>query len=124
MPHLNRILDFDSLDKIINTTNFYRIAETIIKNANLTNKPSTELCLYFIFSRQGARIDLLHMSLFTEFCLRMLDNRYFEMLKDFIEDFFANKKPSVQETAHVVGLIRRIAQCQKTEYSTKLLEIV
>jgi len=75
----------------------------------MTNKPSTELCLYFIFSRQGNRIDLLTMSIFTEFCLRMLDVRYFEMLKDFIEDFFANKNPSVTEACHIVGLIRKIA---------------
>lgn len=39
----------------------------------------------------------------------MLDNRYFEMLKDFMEDFFANKNPSVAEAAHIVGLIRKIA---------------
>ena len=59
MPHLNRILDFNSLDKVSDTTSFYRIATAIIKHANLTNKPSTELCLYFIFSRKGNRIDLL-----------------------------------------------------------------
>jgi len=121
-PHLNRVLDFNSLDHIADGAAFFRIVTAIITHGNLTNKSSTELGLYFIFSRAGA--DLVQLSLFTEFSLKMLDNKYFEMLKDFIEDFFANRKPTVAQTCHVVGLIRRVAQCEKTEFSAKLLDLV
>ena len=54
----------------------------------------------------------------------MLDNRYFDMLKDLIEDFLANGSPSVDEATLVISLIRKVAKSDKTEYSAKLLEIV
>lgn len=67
---------------------------------------------------------MLTLSLLTEFSLKMLDNRYFEMVKEFVEEFFANKRPSLSDLTHIVGLIKRIAQCPKTEYSQKFLELV
>ena len=54
----------------------------------------------------------------------MLDNRYFDMLKDLMEDFLANGRPTTPQVCHVIGLIRKVAQCEKTEYSAKLLELV
>jgi len=124
VTNLNRLLDFNSLDHLSDATTYYSVVKAIILNANLGNKASIDLALYLVFARQGGRNSLLELSLFTEFCMRMLDNRYFEMLKDLIEDYLANGKPTVAQTCHMVGLIRRIAQCEKTEYSTKLLELV
>ena len=46
------------------------------------------------------------------------------MLKDLLEDFLANSMPTTLQISHVIGLVRRIAQCQKTEYSAKLIELV
>lgn len=124
MPPLNRLLDFDSMDKIRSAGAFYRLVRTIIQKANLTGKASVELALYFIFQRDSDEDALLRLSLFTEFCLVKLDNKYFDMLKELIEDFLANSIPSTKQICHVVGLVRRIAQCEKTEYSAKLIELV
>ena len=115
MPPLYKLLDFNILDSIRDAGAFYRAVTVIIQKGNLTNKPSVQLVLYLIFSREAD--DLLCMSLLTEFGLKMLDNKYFEILKDFMEDFFANKRPSVRQVSHVVGLIRKVAQCSKIEYS-------
>ena len=122
--HLSKLIGFDSLDRINDCSMYYKTVKAMIKNGNLTNKASVELVIYFIFCRQGDSQELIQMSLFTDFCLKMLDNRYFEMLKDMIEDFFANKKPTATQACHIVGLIRRIAQCEKIEYSAKLLDLV
>jgi len=122
MAPLHKLLDFNSLDKIRDTSAFHRAVTVIIQKGNLISKASVELALYLIFSREGD--DLLCMSLLTEFGLRMLDNKYFDMLRDFVEDYFANKRPSAREVTHVVGLIRKIAQCSKTEYSSKFLDLV
>ena len=124
IPHLNKILDFDSIDQITDASNFYRLVKTMIKKATLTNKASVSLMLYFIFQREDASDALLRLSLFTEFCLRQQDNQYFDMLKDLIEDYFANGRPTTSQICHVIGLIRKIAQCEKTEYSAKLLDLV
>ena len=115
MPPLFKLLDFSSLDSIRDARAFYKVVSVIIHKGNLTNKPSVELVLYLIFSREAD--DLLCISLLTDFGLKMLDNKYFEILKDFIENFFANKRPSVRQITHVVGLIRKIAQCTKIEYA-------
>lgn len=95
MPHLNKLLDYDSLDNIKDTSSFYSLVRTIIEKGNLTNKASVDLALYYVFQRESASETILRLSLFTDFCLKMLDNRYFDMLKDFLEDFFANQRPTV-----------------------------
>ena len=46
------------------------------------------------------------------------------MLRDLIEDYLANKRPTVSQVTVVVGLMRRIAQCQKTEYASKFVELI
>ena len=49
IPPLNKILDFDSIDRIQDAGNFYRVVCSIIQNANLTSKASVERALYFLF---------------------------------------------------------------------------
>ena len=90
MPPLSKLLDFDSLDKIRDVNNFYRVVSTIIHKSNLIGKASVELMLYYIFQRDNDEEALLRLSLFTEFCLVKLDNKFFDMLKDLFEDFLAN----------------------------------
>ena len=53
MPALNKLLDFDSLDTIKDANDFYNVLNTIIKHGNLKNKASTQLMLYYIFSRDS-----------------------------------------------------------------------
>ena len=40
LPHLNKLLDFDSMDIVTDAATFYRLVSTVIAKANLTNKPS------------------------------------------------------------------------------------
>ena len=124
MPPLSKLLDFDSLDRIRDAGAFYRLVSAIIQKANLVSKASVELVLYYIFQRDSEEEALLRLSLFTEFCLVKLDNKYFDMLKDLLEDFLANSIPTTSQTCHVIGLVRKIAQNQKTEYAAKLVELL
>ena len=64
------------------------------------------------------------LALYTEFCLRMQDNQYFDVLKDLIEEEVANNPLSTRQLNTVVGLLRKVAKCQTTEYSTKFIDLI
>ena len=85
----------------------------VIKHSNLQNKASVDLVQYFVFSRLGSddksRFSML--ALYTEFCLRMQDNKFFDVLKDLIEEEVANNPLSTSQLNLIVGLLRRIAKC-------------
>ena len=54
----------------------------------------------------------------------MLDNKFFDILKDLIEEEVANHANSAQQLNLVMGLLRKIARCTKTEYSVKFIDLV
>ena len=64
------------------------------------------------------------LALYTEFSLRMQDNKYFDVLKDLIEEEVANNPLSTDQLNMIVGLLRKIAKCQSTEYSQKFIELL
>ena len=81
---------------------------------------------YFIFSRYGRsdKARFCALSLYTDFCLRMLDNKFFDVLKDLIEEEVANHANSVEQLSLVIGLVRKVARCEKTDYSLKFIDLV
>ena len=86
---------------------------TLIKHANLQNKASVDLIQYYIFSRLGTddKSRLSMLALYTEFSLRMQDNKYFDVLKDLVEEEVANNPLTTGQLNMIVGLLRKIAKC-------------
>ena len=54
----------------------------------------------------------------------MVETKYFDLLKDMIEDKFANGKLTLSSISFIIGLIRKVAQCERTEYSSKFVELI
>ena len=84
------------------------------------------MVLSYIFAGidQNTTLSLTSLSLFTEFCLRVVEFKYFDLLKDFIEDKLANESLSMQSVCFLVSLIRKVAKCQRTEYGSKFVELI
>ena len=115
-----------SLSHLTNLKTMLQVVVKLIRHANLQNKASVQLIQYYIFSRldsdDKSRFSML--ALYTEFCLRMQDNQYFDTLKDLIEEEVANNPLSASQLNLVVGLLRKVAKCQTTEYSTKFIDLL
>ena len=125
-PPLSDILDFTSFHHFTKLSTMHKATLVLIKHANLSNKASVDLLQYFIFSRFGGsdKARFCVLSLYTELCLRMLDNKFFDVLKDLIEEEVANHAHSVGQLNLVLGLVRKTARCQKTDYSLKFIDLI
>ena len=90
---------------------YYEAVKIVLQNANLRNKTSVKIAQSLALSRfsqsEDAEIRYMGLSLYTEFSLKMLNVKFFEILKDKIE------KESKNFNAHLadkyVTLMRRVA---------------
>ena len=91
-PVLSEIFDYTSFHHFTKLSTMHKATQILIKYGNPTNKASVDMLQYFIFSRLGSsdKSRFCALSLYTEFCLRMLDNKFFDIFKDLVEEEVAN----------------------------------
>lgn len=67
---------------------------------------------------------ILFVAAMTEFCLQKLDNKYFKLHLDFLEDYLANHAGKESEMLFTVGQMRKVCLHPKTTYSEHYLDLL
>jgi len=83
----------------------------LITKANLKTKSASDFLQILIFKRLSQTNDkqrITSIALYSEFCLQRLNNKYWDRLRDLLENEVANHPSNL---LFVLGLIRRIARC-------------
>ena len=100
------------MDKITDLRLFAKTLQKLSNSANLTSKTSKNLMEALIFRRLSGvdfNLRMLGLSIYAEFCLQMLDNKYFDRLRELLE-FEVSRSMRPHNLLVVMGLIRKIAR--------------
>ena len=125
--HLARILERPNLPPIhewfvmhsSDPKAYFRVISKIIENlSTLAHKCSADMLQSMIFASLPLKIALVT---YCNFCLTMLDNKYFKVFQDLLEFYLSNHP---EDAVFAVGLIHKIASHPKTEYSSNFLEVL
>jgi hypothetical protein len=112
------MITIDSIDHLDLKSRFSCI-QAIMQNSNtLQHKCSVDLFQTLILKCLPTELAL---AAFTDLCLKKLDNKFFKVHQDMLEYYISIPKCDIP---FAVGLIRKIAQHPKTEFSQNHLEVL
>ncbi|CDW71435.1 UNKNOWN [Stylonychia lemnae] len=109
----------ENLTKIVNLL--------ILKGAQPSLKRNNKFIQFLILKLYNQPKDfnaiVQSLDIFSNLALQLLDNKYFDQLKDMIEYQLSinNSKPQIIQ---ILGIIKKVTSSPKTEYGEKLLDLI
>eukprot|EP00347_Sterkiella_histriomuscorum_P001868 403370370 len=89
------------------------------------NNKFIEYLIMKLYSSPSFDLKLLALSLYCNLSLQLLDNKYFDQLRELVEYEISQNSNSLPKLTQLLGIMKMIScQGSKTEYSEKFLDII